>query len=203
MCMQSRTPRPPTWPACWAIYTAVGVGGGRRSSGRTRDGGDNTGQTDGDSGTGLGRSGGGGLGGRGSRGGGSSSVIIEPVEGETPLFKEVVRIVADEISNSLIVLATPRDYDKIREVLARIDVVPRQVLIEAIIAEITLTGDLQFGIEYAFASGSIENILSPTVGSGGTDGGGRLGSRSQARGENRPERNFLFYYRPGTLRGHD
>ena len=147
-----------------------GGGGGRRSSGRARDSGDNTGQTDGDSGTGLGRSGG--LGGRGSRGGGSSSVIIEPVEGETPLFKEVVRIVADEISNSLIILATPRDYDKIREVLVRIDVVPRQVLIEAIIAEITLTGDLQFGIEYAFASGSIENILSPTGGSGGADGGG-------------------------------
>ena len=146
-----------------------GGGGGRRSSGRTRDSGDNTNQTDGDSGTGLGRSGG--LGGRGSRGGGSSSVIIEPVEGETPLFKEVVRIVADEISNSLIILATPRDYDKIREVLVRIDVVPRQVLIEAIIAEITLTGDLQFGIEYAFASGSIENILSPTGGSG-ADGGG-------------------------------
>ena len=147
-----------------------GGGGGRRSSGRTRDSGDNTNQTDGDAGTGLGRSGG--LGGRGSRGGGSSSVIIEPVEGETPLFKEVVRIVADEISNSLIILATPRDYDKIREVLVRIDVVPRQVLIEAIIAEITLTGDLQFGIEYAFASGSIENILSPTGGSGGADGGG-------------------------------
>ena len=147
-----------------------GGGGGRRSSGRARDSGDNTGQTDGDSATGLGRSGG--LGGRGSRGGGSSSVIIEPVEGETPLFKEVVRIVADEISNSLIILATPRDYDKIREVLVRIDVVPRQVLIEAIIAEITLTGDLQFGIEYAFASGSIENILSPTGGSSGTDGGG-------------------------------
>ena len=46
-------------------------------------------------------------------------MLIEPIEGETPLFKEVVRIVADEISNSLIVLATPRDYDKIREVLVR------------------------------------------------------------------------------------
>ena len=75
---------------------------------------------------------------------------------------------ADEISNSLIVLATPRDYDKIREVLIRIDVVPRQVLIEAIIAEIKLTGDLQFGIEYAFATGGIENIL-------GTSGGGTTG----------------------------
>ena len=138
-----------------------GDGGSRR--GRDRDNNqDTTNQSDGDSGTGLGSSGG--LGGRGSRGGGSSSVVIEPKEGETPLFKEVVRVVADEISNSLIILATPRDYDKIREVLVRIDVVPRQVLIEAIIAEIGLTGDLQFGIEYAFASGKIGDILSTTGG---------------------------------------
>ncbi len=140
-----------------------GGGGGGRRSGRDREGNQDADRGDGDSGTGLGR-GGGGLGGRGSRGGGSSSVLIEPVEGETPLFKEVVRIVADEISNSLIILATPRDYDKIREVLVRIDVVPRQVLIEAIIAEIGLTGDLQFGIEYAFASGKIGDILGTTGG---------------------------------------
>ena len=148
-----------------------GGGGGSRSRRRDRD--DNQTdslQTDGDSGTGLG-SGGGGLGRRGSRGGGTSSVLIEPKEGETPLFKEVVRIVADEISNSLIILATPRDYDKIREVLVRIDVVPRQVLIEAIIAEITLTGDLQFGIEYAFATGGLGKLLG-TTGEGGTSGVG-------------------------------
>ena len=147
-----------------------GGGGGGRSRSRldtNRDSPRDTNRTDGDAETGLGR--GGGLGGRGSRGGGTSSILIEPAEGETPLFKEVVRIVADEISNSLIILATPRDYDKIREVLVRIDVVPRQVLIEAIIAEITLTGDLQFGIEYAFATGSIDKILG-TSGEAGAAG---------------------------------
>ncbi len=142
-----------------------GGGGGGSRRGRDREGNQDANRSDGDSETGRG----GGLGGRGSRGGGSSSVLIEPIEGETPLFKEVVRIVADEISNSLIVLATPRDYDKIREVLVRIDVVPRQVLIEAIIAEITLIGDLQFGIEYAFATGKI-------FGASGEGGGGGVGA---------------------------
>ncbi len=150
-------------------------GGGGRRSGRDREGNQDANRGDGDSETGLGR--GGGLGGRGSRGGGTSSILIEPVEGETPLFKEVVRIVADEISNSLIILATPRDYDKIREVLVRIDVVPRQVLIEAIIAEIALTGDLQFGIEYAFATGGIENVLGAS-GGGGTAGVGAGGPKT-------------------------
>ena len=137
-----------------------GGGGGRGRSRRDREGNQDANRNDRDSETGLGR--GGGLSGRGSRGDGTRSVLIEPAEGETPLFKEVVRIVADEISNSLIILATPRDYDKIRDVLVRLDVVPRQVLIEAIIAEIKLTGDLKFGIEYAFATGGIEKILGTT-----------------------------------------
>ena len=171
-----------------------GSGGGRRS-GRDREGNQDANRSDGDSETGLGR--GGGLGGRGSSRGGSSSVVIEPVEGETPLFKEVVRIVADEISNSLIILSTPRDYDKIREVLIRIDVVPRQVLIEAIIAEIALTGDLQFGIEYAFASGGIENILGASGGGGSSNS--LLADRGQTGGEYQPERPVLFYYRPGPF----
>ncbi len=96
--------------------------------------------------------------------------MIEPKEGETSIFKEEVRIVADESSNSLIILATPRDYEKIREVLVKLDVVPRQVLIEAIIAEVTLDDDLRFGIEWALANGG----LSSTGGSGeegGTAGG--------------------------------
>ena len=129
----------------------------------------------GGSGRGLGR--GGGLSGQGSRGGGTQSILIEPKEGEKPIFKEEVRIVADEISNSLIILATPRDYDKIREVLVRLDVVPRQVLIEAIIAEVTLDDDLKFGIEWALANGSLGGLGG---GTGGTDGDGDTGSTGGA-----------------------
>ena len=158
---------------CWATYTAAGVAAGDAAGATGRatrmpTAATETRAPDADAaGDGIGGGRGGGLGGRGSRGGGGGgNVVIEPVEGETPLFKEVVRIVADDISNSLIVLATPRDYDKIREVLVRLDVVPRQVLIEAIIAEIGLTGDLQFGIEYAFASGKIGDILDSAGGSG-------------------------------------
>ena len=140
-----------------------GGGGGRSSSGRDRK---NENRQN-ESGEGLGRSGG--LGGRGSRGGGTQSLLIDPKEDENLIFKEEVRIVADEISNSLIILATPRDYDRIRDVLVRIDVVPRQVLIEAIIAEITLNDDLQFGLEYAFASGGLKNLFG-SVGGGGSSG---------------------------------
>lgn len=106
-------------------------------------------------------------------GAGPQSISITPREGERPIFKEEVRIVADDVTNSLVILATPRDYDMIREVLRKLDVVPRQVLIEAVIAEVGLTGDLRFGVEYAIATGGIGRLLGSTSGTGGsgTDGG--------------------------------
>jgi general secretion pathway protein D len=75
------------------------------------------------------------------------------------IFREEVRIVADEVTNSLVVLATQKDYNDIRDVLRRLDVVPRQVLVEALIAELTLGDDLQFGIEWSLAG---SNRLDPS-----------------------------------------
>ena len=161
-----------------------GAGGGRSGSfgGRGGRGGGSAGASGGGglggSGGGLGSGGrgggrggsrGGGLGG-GSFGGGTQTVLIAPKEGEKPIFKEEVRIVADESTNSLIVLATARDYDMITAVLRRLDVVPRQVLIEAIIAEIGLTNGLEFGVEWAFANGGIGQILGGTTTGGTTTG---------------------------------
>lgn len=109
------------------------------------------------------RSGGGGLGGldggAGGGGGGSQTILIAPKEGEKPIFKEEVRMVADEITNSLIILATARDYEMIKEVLRKLDVVPRQVLIQTMIAEIGLGDDLEFGLEYAIANDGLDKIL--------------------------------------------
>ena len=62
---------------------------------------------------------------------------------------------ADEVTNSLVILATRRDFQLIIDVLKRIDVVPRQVLLEVMIAEIALTKDLQFGVAWAFSEGML------------------------------------------------
>lgn len=59
-----------------------------------------------------------------------------------------VRIIADAASNALLIRATPRDYEAVRRTIEQLDVLPRQVLIEAIIAEITLTKSLEYGIEW-------------------------------------------------------
>lgn len=73
------------------------------------------------------------------------------------MIGEGIMIVTDESTNSIIVKATPLDYSKIKETIKRLDIIPRQVLIEVLIAEVTLSGDTQFGIEWSLL-GSKANI---------------------------------------------
>jgi len=100
--------------------------------------------------------------------------------GPPRIFKEEVRIVADEVTNSLVILATKRDYQLIVDVLKRIDVVPRQVVLEVMIAEVVLNKSLEFGISYAIAEGKLAGLSNATAtvtgataeGEGGTTTGG-------------------------------
>jgi general secretion pathway protein D len=64
-----------------------------------------------------------------------------------------VSITADETNNSLVVLAAPQDYSAIEASLRKLDAPPLQVYLEAAIAEVTLTNDLQFGVQYYYAPG--------------------------------------------------
>ncbi len=154
--------------------SGLGGGVGRSSSSSTRGGtggGGSSGFGSGGSSGSSGRSGSSSRGGRSGTGGigsntgggGTQAVTIAPKEGEKPIFREEVRIVADEITNSLVILATARDYEMIRDVLKKLDIVPRQVLIEAMIAEVDLSGDLQFGVEWAIANKGIGSILGSIV----------------------------------------
>ena len=59
-----------------------------------------------------------------------------------------VRVIADDINNSLLIMATGQQYRQVLRALKTLDVVPLQVLIEATIAEVTLTDDLSLGIEW-------------------------------------------------------
>ncbi|MBF0593067.1 MAG: type II secretion system secretin GspD [Nitrospirae bacterium] len=58
------------------------------------------------------------------------------------------RIFYDDKTNSLIILALPKDYMFIEDLIKKIDIVPRQVLIEAMIVEVQLNEGLQFGVEW-------------------------------------------------------
>jgi len=59
-----------------------------------------------------------------------------------------VRMTTDPVNNSLIIQSTAQQYSEILNTLKQLDVIPRQVMIEARVYEVTLTGNLSFGVEY-------------------------------------------------------
>ncbi len=63
------------------------------------------------------------------------------------LEKEVV-VVPEPVQNKLILSATPRYYDEISQLIEQLDQQPPQVMIQVMIAEITLGNTDEFGVEW-------------------------------------------------------
>lgn len=85
-------------------------------------------------------------------------------------LKGEIRITADKIRNMLIIEAIPFDYRIIETILKRLDVLPRQVLVEATIAEITLNNKMELGVEWTYFKGKdtlSTSLLSASAGSAG------------------------------------
>ncbi len=59
-----------------------------------------------------------------------------------------VRVTADPTSNSLFINASAPDYRLVERAIRQMDRMPVQVNIEATIAEVTLTQDLQYGVQF-------------------------------------------------------
>ena len=61
-----------------------------------------------------------------------------------------VRIVADEVNNAILIYAPRSEYTKLVSSLRRLDIRSAQVLIEAMIVEVTLKDELQYGLNWSF-----------------------------------------------------
>lgn len=81
----------------------------------------------------------------------TSSQVREP-ENDS-IFETPVVVYVDEIQNRLTIRTTARAYAAVRALLERQDVPVRQVMIEAVIAEITLGKSTEFGFAYAAKHG--------------------------------------------------
>ncbi len=128
----------------------IGPGGGGDGS---KDGGDFGGTSGGSSGLG-----GGSLSLSPSQGG-SGSVVLE-VGGDK------VAVSAIEENNTLLVRATGSAWRSILDVIERLDVLPLQVHIESQVAEVTLSGELAYGVNWFLENATTENGL-PDVSSPG------------------------------------
>ncbi|HWN16082.1 MAG TPA: type II secretion system secretin GspD [Candidatus Dormibacteraeota bacterium] len=73
-----------------------------------------------------------------------------------------IRFVADEVTNAVIVTTYPRLWKEIEDTIKKLDRMARQVLIEVLAAEVTLTDDTKLGIEWAVRSGRFDVNSSPS-----------------------------------------
>lgn len=64
-------------------------------------------------------------------------------------------IIADEENNAIVIRANAADLAKIREVVQALDIMPRAVLIKMVIAEVDLSDELQYGVEWFLRSKDI------------------------------------------------
>jgi general secretion pathway protein D len=62
------------------------------------------------------------------------------------LFSGEVKITADKTTNSLVIIASASDYRNLTKVIEKLDVARREVLVEAVIMEVSLQDQLKIGV---------------------------------------------------------
>ncbi len=80
----------------------------------------------------------------------ASPVVARSDAGDTGAADIPATIIADPDNNAILIMASPMDYTKIKSTIARLDVSPKQVLIEATIAEVVLSDNLSYGVRWFF-----------------------------------------------------
>jgi general secretion pathway protein D len=162
------------------LFDSAG-GGQNRSSFSNRNSSSGLGRSGAGGGLGSGGGFGSGTGFGGSRSGGKSGGTNR---GPTSTqLGENISITADPATNSLIIAASKPDYEKIKALLAQIDVKRRQALVEATLLEVSIDN-------------SIRTSTSFLTSTGGADGGAF--ARSEFAGENSLANLFT---NPGKLQG--
>ncbi len=74
-----------------------------------------------------------------------------------------VRITADDTNNALLIVTTGEKYRLVEQALQQLDAVPLQVMLEACVAEVHLTNQLQYGLQYYFHSGNFSALQSTVL----------------------------------------
>jgi len=76
-----------------------------------------------------------------------------------------VKIISDEGTNSLLIRGTARDYRQLLTTINMLDTVPLQVMINAVIAQVTLTDGNQFGVDWSriAANSAVDAISTETT----------------------------------------
>jgi len=74
-----------------------------------------------------------------------------------------VSITPDKATNSLVIMASPTDYQNLREVIQKLDKQRRQVYVQALIAEVSQNKLKELGVEWGFIGGASNGTVA-TIG---------------------------------------
>lgn len=69
--------------------------------------------------------------------------------GNESVLSRDIKVVADPATNSLVVTARPDEFETLSEIIERLDIVRKQVFIEALILEVNSESTMDFGISWA------------------------------------------------------
>jgi len=64
-------------------------------------------------------------------------------------FSDEVYVEADEDKNALLIMTSSKNYDKIKKIIEQLDEPSPQVLIKVLLAEVTVTDELDLGVEFS------------------------------------------------------
>ena len=80
------------------------------------------------------------------------------------IFNQGVKIIADEMNNALVIQATPQMYAEIERTILQLDIVKRQVLIDAQIYEVVLDDSIAFGLSATLQNrGTLQHLTTASV----------------------------------------
>jgi general secretion pathway protein D len=85
-----------------------------------------------------------------------------------PAAPEEATITADKSTNSLVITASPQEFKELEEVIAKLDTIRSQVLVESLIAEVSMEKALQIGVDWRIMDQPTEGSVR---GFGGSDFG--------------------------------
>lgn len=113
---------------------------------------------------------------------GKKDLSIETNGGIEDSFQGEIIIIPDPDSNSLVIRTSPRNYPALLALIKKLDLFPKQVLIEVLIVDVTLDEETRAGLEWALrgntsSSGFPGEDSSFVGGVGATVGDSSIGSR--------------------------
>jgi general secretion pathway protein D len=79
--------------------------------------------------------------------------------GNTEATGDTLSIIPDRQNNALLIYGTGQETETVQAMLRKIDILPLQVRIDAVIAEVTLNDNLQYGTQFYFKAGGINGVL--------------------------------------------